>query len=82
MSQNKTPFKTNTNQSIAAKPRGESHLSGYLSGKPKKLKTTEVDLDKERSHRLIWVLKWVLVLPLSFYLFSWLLIYIFDFFNT
>jgi len=82
MGENKTPFKTNINQSVTAKPRKESRLSGYLSGQPKPLKTTKVDLDKEKNHRIVWIMKWVLLLPLSVYALFWLLVYIFDFFNT
>ena len=82
MGENKTPFKTNINQSVTAKPRKENRLSGYLSGKPKPLKTTKVDLDKEKTHRIVWIMKLVLLLPLSVYALFWLLVYIFDFFNT
>lgn len=82
MGESKTPFKTNTNQSLTAKPRRKSRLSGYLSGKPKPLKTTEVDLDKEKNHRRFWILKWVLLIPLSGYALFWMMVIIFDFFNT
>jgi hypothetical protein len=82
MGENKTPFKTNINQSVKAKTRQKSRLSDYLSGKPKPLKTSEVNLDKERTHRVLWILKWVFLLPLSVYALFWLLVYIFDFFNT
>ena len=82
VSGSKTPFKTNTNQPVSGRFRKAGRLSHYLSGKRKRIRATEVDPAQERNHRIFWILKWVLLLPLSVYTLFWLLVIIKDLFQT
>ncbi len=82
MGDSKIPFKTNTDQFKTGQFRRKSRLSGYLSGKRKPLKTTKVDLAEEKENRVIWMLKWVLLLPLGIYALVWLLVVVIDLFSS
>jgi hypothetical protein len=78
----KTPFKTKARQPKSGQSSKADRLSHYLGGKPKSSKKIEVDPIKERTHRIFWVLKWVVFLPLSVYALFWLLVLIKDLFQT
>ena len=59
----------------------KSRISGYLAGKPKRIKAAKVDPTLEKKQRLAWGLKWVFILPLSAYALVWLVIIFIDFFK-
>lgn len=86
MEKSKIPFKTNVNQSLVqdkAGRRRKTKLSeSYLASEPKPLKVKKVNIAKEKTHRIIWLLKWILLLPLSVYVLTWSLLLLVDLFNT
>jgi len=81
MDDQKRPSKNRLNRPAGGKPRAATRISGYLAKKPKPIKAARVDPDKERSQRLMWWLKWVIVLPLSVYGLFWILVILIDLFN-
>lgn len=86
MVKSKIPFKTNVNQSSVSDKDGrrrKTRLSeSYLASKPKPLKVKKVNIAKEKTHRIKWVLKWILLLPLSVYVLVWSLLLLVDLFNS
>ena len=78
MSEGGISFKTNVNQKIT--PFGKRRTrSRTTASRP--IKATKVDPAKEKSHRFKWILKWILILPLSIYALVWLSLIVFDLFN-
>ena len=86
MAKSKTPFKTNINQVVvldkAGRARRADLAARFLSSKPKPIGAAKVDLDKEKRNLKRWVLKWVVLLPLSAYVLMWLLVLLIDFFKA
>ena len=78
MGESKTPFKTNQDQIVGKTKTGKIRK---ITKFWKPIKTTKVDIAEEKAHRIKWVLKWVLFLPLSAYALMWLLVLFFDLFN-
>ncbi|MCW8925492.1 MAG: hypothetical protein OQJ84_04480 [Xanthomonadales bacterium] len=79
MGESKVPFKTNVDQKIGPFKRLKRNRAAD-SRKP--IKATKVDDAKEKSNRIKWVLRWVLILPLSVYAFVWLVLLLIDLFKT
>ena len=79
MTESKTPFKTNVDQKIGPFKKRRPGSRTSLT-KPVK-RATKVDPTKEKSQRFKWILKWILLLPLSIYALVWLLLVVFDLFN-
>lgn len=75
--------KSHSNSSLNQRKnrRRKTRISGYLAGKPKRIKATEVNIDKERKQKALWWLKWVFILPLCAYALVWLVIIFIDFFK-
>lgn len=86
MGKSKIPFKTNVNQIVALDKAGRARRADlaarFLSSKPKPIKATKVDVDQEKRHSIRWVLKWILLLPLSALVLMWFLVFLVDLFKT
>ena len=86
MGKSKIPFKTNLNQIVvldkAGRARRADLAARFRSSKPKPIRAAKVDVDKEKRNLIRWVLKWVLLLPLSAYVLMWLLVLLVDFFKA
>lgn len=92
MGKRKIPFKTNVDQSVdrsvwlpkteEGRLRRKKRAAGLEGGKKKSLKATKVNPGKERLNRFLWVLKWILVLPLAFYGLTWIVIIMLDLFKS
>ena len=79
MGKSKTPFKTNLDQKVGPfKKRRENSKTGFS----KPIKATRVDDAKEKSNRTKWILKWVVLLPLSVYALLWLSLLLLDLFKN
>ena len=79
MGESKTPFKTNVDQKLGPfKASKKSRKTGFW----KPIRATEVDVAKEKTDRIKWLLKWVLFLPLSAYALLWLLVLLVDLFKS
>ena len=78
MGNSKIPFKTNVDQKIGPFKRSKRASKSGL-GKP--IRATRVDIEKEKSNRIKWLLMWVLLLPLSIYAFSWVVLVAIDLFQ-
>lgn len=85
MGEAKVNFKTNIHQvpgSNARLPRRrKSRISDYLRARPRVIKTTRVNETRQRIQRILWAMKWALILPLSAYIFVWLVLILDDFFK-
>lgn len=79
MAESKTPFKTNLDQKLGPFKKRRWGTRTPLT-KPVK-SATKVDPAKEKSNRFRWILKWILILPLSIYALVWLWLIVFDLFN-
>jgi hypothetical protein len=81
MDHRKPSSNTGTNQHIPRRTRIKTRISGYLSGKPKRISATRVDPVKERQQKALWWLKWVIILPICAYALVWLAIIFIDLFK-
>jgi hypothetical protein len=79
MAESKTPFKTNLDQKLGPFKK-RRRVTGTPLTKPVK-RAAKVDPAKEKSNRFRWILKWILILPLSIYALVWLWLIVFDLFN-
>jgi hypothetical protein len=79
MGESSIPFKTNVNQKIAPFRKRRARPSSTAS---RPIKATKVDPAKEKTRRIKWVVKWVWILPMGAYVLVWLLLILFDLFNT
>ena len=93
MVKSKVPFKTNVDQSIrkaSANPpkrtAGPNPITKggiwIRSGRRKRIRASVVNPKKERAHLVMWLLKWVVTVPVAAYLMVWLLILIADLFSV
>ena len=90
MGKRKIPFKTNLDQPVGKAPDTPSkkpiptHSSTkggiWIRRKNRPIKAKVVNKKKERSALLIWILKWVIAIPLSAYAIVWLFILMRDLF--
>lgn len=85
MDESRAAFKTNGHrvrrQDMRASNRQKSRIGDYLRGRPRAIKTTRINETSQRNQRIIWIMKWVLLLPLSAYTFIWFLLLVADFFK-
>lgn len=81
MDDRKPPSYTSQNERMARRKRVKTRISGYLSGKPKRIKAAKVDPVRERQQKALWWLKWVFILPICAYALVWLVIIFIDFFT-
>jgi hypothetical protein len=85
MGESRVTFKTGSQRvqrrGMRSSTRPKSRIGDYLRGKPRAIKAVKVDEARQRNQRLIWAMKWVLILPLSAYIFVWLLLMLVDFFK-
>jgi len=85
MGEAKVTYKTISHQapgSNARLPRWrESRTSDHLRARPRVIKTTRVNENRQRIQRILWAMKWTLILPLSAYIFVWLVLILDDFFK-
>jgi hypothetical protein len=92
MGKSKIPFKTNIDQSIprpAARPTRTAAQDDITNGgiwirtkKTRRISPVVVNLKKERSQLIEWILIWVVAIPLSAYILVWLLIVMIDLFTA
>lgn len=92
MASSKIPFKTNLKPSVgkatglrttrAGRSRKVKRATGLSSSGRKRLKVTKVNVKLERARKIKWVVKWVLIIPLSIYAFAWLVVLLIDLFAT
>lgn len=85
MAEHGTTLKTNSSrvrrQDGRVSSRRKTRIGDYLRGKPRAIKTTRVNEARQRNQRIFWVMKWVLLLPLSAYICIWALVMLADFFK-
>jgi len=91
MVKSKVPFKTNVDQSIrkvttpTSKRTGENPITKggiWISRKNRPIKAAVVNPKKEKTRLIVWILKWVVAIPLFAYFLIWLVIMMTDLFNT
>jgi hypothetical protein len=85
MAESKIPFKTNLNQTIdtveSRRIQSKKRITRFLAEKRRRVRATEVNIPQERTDRIKWMLKWVLILPLSVYVLMWVLVILIDLFK-
>ena len=81
MDRGSPPPNRNIDQKQKPQTRRKTRISGYLSRKRKRIKTSRVDPVKEKKQRAIWWLKWVIFLPLSAYALAWIVVILIDLFK-
>jgi hypothetical protein len=79
MAAGKTPFKTNVDQKLGPLKKRRQGSGSSLTRTVKR--AAKVDPAKEKYNRFKWILKWILILPLSIYALVWLSLIVFDLFN-
>lgn len=79
MGESKIPFKTNLDQKIGPLKKRLKNRPGDVR---KPVKATEVDVAREKAERIKWVVRWVLILPVSVLLLLWMLLLFIDLFTT
>lgn len=85
MAESKIPFKTNLNQPIGTvesrRIQAKKRITRLLAKKRRRVHATRVNIPQERTDRIRWMLKWVLILPLSVYVLMWVLVILIDLFK-
>ncbi len=91
MAKSKVPFKTNVHQSLKKgrnQPGSETDQTKRLKrplklwgATPKKIKARKVNIRQQRTERIIWFTKWVVVIPLGIYSLSWIYLIFTDLFG-
>ena len=85
MAESKIPFKTNLNQPIGTaesrRVQSKRRIARILAEKRRRVRATRVNIPQEKTDRIKWMLKWVLILPLSAYVLMWVVVILIDLFK-